>query len=246
MPEGKAAELPDPQPWCNPPGRGAGARPTTRTGDELVDAAVFEIATGNWHILPSGGGPTQVITFGISSDRPVPGDYDGDGRTDVAVFRPTERDLVHPPLGRRAGSHRDLGRWYRPALVPADYDGDRRTDFTVFRPSTGRWTRAPERERRDDGRPSSAPRRTGSVPGDYDGDGRTDVAVFRPEDGNWYVHPSVGGGDIVTITRAKRFEAPGPAGSAMVTRSQSASRLSTSGVPAALVKSSGDGPNCGV
>ncbi|MEV4220984.1 glycoside hydrolase family 6 protein [Nonomuraea sp. NPDC049725] len=41
VPEGKAAELPDPQPWCNPPGRGAGARPTTRTGDELVDAYLW-------------------------------------------------------------------------------------------------------------------------------------------------------------------------------------------------------------
>jgi hypothetical protein len=28
-----------------------------------------------------------VQTFGISSDFPAQGDYDGDGRTDIAVFR---------------------------------------------------------------------------------------------------------------------------------------------------------------
>ncbi|SDG97001.1 glycoside hydrolase family 6 protein [Nonomuraea jiangxiensis] len=31
----------DPQVWCNPPDRGVGARPTTETGDELVDAYLW-------------------------------------------------------------------------------------------------------------------------------------------------------------------------------------------------------------
>ncbi|MGW0806719.1 glycoside hydrolase family 6 protein [Nonomuraea sp. NPDC002799] len=32
---------PDPQPWCNPPGRGVGDRPTTDTGEELADAYLW-------------------------------------------------------------------------------------------------------------------------------------------------------------------------------------------------------------
>ncbi|PZG08159.1 glycoside hydrolase family 6 protein [Nonomuraea aridisoli] len=31
----------DPQVWCNPPGRGVGERPTTETGEELVDAYLW-------------------------------------------------------------------------------------------------------------------------------------------------------------------------------------------------------------
>ncbi|TYB58671.1 glycoside hydrolase family 6 protein [Nonomuraea sp. PA05] len=31
----------DPQTWCNPPGRGVGDRPTTETGEELVDAYLW-------------------------------------------------------------------------------------------------------------------------------------------------------------------------------------------------------------
>ena len=47
-------------------------------------------ATGEWHVLQS---TTNFATFvsyqwGVSTDRPVPADYDGDGSADLAVYRP--------------------------------------------------------------------------------------------------------------------------------------------------------------
>ncbi|MBT0993784.1 glycoside hydrolase family 6 protein [Cellulomonas sp. DKR-3] len=36
-----AGTYPDAETWCNPPGRGLGPRPTTDTGDELVDALLW-------------------------------------------------------------------------------------------------------------------------------------------------------------------------------------------------------------
>lgn len=36
-----AATYPDPQDWCNPPGRGVGLRPTADTGDTLIDAYLW-------------------------------------------------------------------------------------------------------------------------------------------------------------------------------------------------------------
>ncbi|MEU6780854.1 glycoside hydrolase family 6 protein [Nonomuraea angiospora] len=40
-------KYPDPQTWCNPPGRGVGDRPTTDTGEELVDAYLWIARAGS-------------------------------------------------------------------------------------------------------------------------------------------------------------------------------------------------------
>ena len=52
-----------------------------------TDRAIFRPSSGQWWILKSSDDSTIVIPWGISTDKPAPGDYDGDGRTDAAVFR---------------------------------------------------------------------------------------------------------------------------------------------------------------
>jgi hypothetical protein len=72
-------------------------------------------------------------------DVPVPADYDGEGRADVAVYRRS----VGLWLIRRSGdgglTQISWGAALTDAPVPGDHDGDGRADVAVFRPGTAEW-----------------------------------------------------------------------------------------------------------
>jgi hypothetical protein len=102
-------------------------------------------------------------------------DFDGDGDTDVSVFRPSDsRWFIQGQGWVKWGIPNDIP-------VPGDYDGDGETDIAVYRPSDSRWFIQGQGWVKW-GIPNDIP-----VPGDYDGDGETDIAVYRPSDSRWFI-----------------------------------------------------------
>ncbi len=51
--------------------------------------AVWRPSNGTWYFRKSGTGFAQVeaIQWGLNGDKPLVGDFDGDSKTDIAVFR---------------------------------------------------------------------------------------------------------------------------------------------------------------
>ncbi len=132
---------------------------------------------------------TSTALFG------APFDFDGDGKTDISIFRPApgqwwyqrSSDNFVPAL--TFGTSTDK-------LVPADYTGDGKTDIAFWQPATGFWFILRSEDLNFFAFPFGA---SGDipVPADYDGDGKADAAVFRPSNNTWFINKSAGGVDII-------------------------------------------------
>ncbi|QDV39602.1 Ig-like domain-containing protein [Tautonia plasticadhaerens] len=191
-------------------------------GDGRDDIAVFRPVSdllpgaAEWFILPSNSGQAFRVAFGAAGglDLPAVADYDGDGRADIAAFRPSS-DLVPGaaqwfvlPSGPNDLSFSQKLDAY-PVLfgeagvdqpVPQDYDGDGHADIATYRPTTSEWfilrSGLPFEQaglRVEFGAPGDIP-----APADYDGDAVADLAAFRPSSGRWTVRQTTDGQDVAT------------------------------------------------
>ena len=108
-------------------------------------------------------------------------DFDGDGKTDVSVFRP-DSGIWYIQPGNAGFTSTQFGS-STDTPVPADYDGDGKSDIAVYRSGSWYILNSSNNQIRavTFGSAEDLPR-----PGDFDGDGKADIAVFRPSSGTWF------------------------------------------------------------
>jgi hypothetical protein len=90
-----------------------------------------------WYIFRSTAGPIGY-QFGVGTDKVAHADYDGDGKTDIAVYRPSEGKWYIANSGSPTYPVYQFGV-ATDIPAPGDYDGDGRADIAIFRPSDGNW-----------------------------------------------------------------------------------------------------------
>jgi hypothetical protein len=142
-------------------------------GDAKTDIGIYRPNGANgaeWWYLKSSNGGSFATQFGTASDTIAAADYTGDGKADIAFWRPStgfwyvlrSEDLTY--FAVPFGANGDV-----PA--PSDFDADGKADVAVFRPSTATWFIANSTGNttiQQFGQAGDLP-----VPADYDGDGRS-------------------------------------------------------------------------
>lgn len=165
-------------------------------GDGITDLAIVYTgpSTGGltnmtWYIRRSSGG-LLIQQFGFSACIPVPGDYDGDARCDIAVCHQPSMTWYVDQSSNGSLIIQQYGgqNWL---CVPADYDGDARTDIATVDPASFNWYIRQSAGGYRQEQFGWAGRRC--VPADYDGDGKADIAICNQDLMDWYVKRSSSG-----------------------------------------------------
>jgi hypothetical protein len=180
-------------------------------GDGASDPAVYNPMDGKWYIRSLAGVRTlntgTVLAYGTQwgykGATPIPGDYNGDGIGDLAVYDAQNgkwyiRAMSSPyvlkakmPLNPVLAFGKVWG-FKGSTAVPGDYNGDGVADLAVYSRYDGKWYILSL-----DGKLLAYQRTWGfasaiPVAGDYNGDGTSDLAVYNPTDGKWYVSSMAG------------------------------------------------------
>ncbi|MBI3591379.1 MAG: VCBS repeat-containing protein [Candidatus Melainabacteria bacterium] len=167
-------------------------------GDKIADIAFFDSSKKIWHIIYGKDQHEDEIDLtsnilqnykGTDLFIPIPSDYDGDSKTDIALFNKTNstwhildssNSQVEPP--------KEWCHEWSEIPLPADIDGDNKTDVSCYNENDGRWptslTANNEYYSNNFGLFLS------DIPmySDVDGDNKADYIIYKPQQGLYEVH----------------------------------------------------------
>ena len=189
--------------------------PVDFNGDGKTDFVVVRNTGGGsggqitwfWNLNGSAA-PTAAAAWGISTDKFVSGDYDGDGKDDIAVWRPGAATVAAFYILNSATStlrQEAFGQAGDDASVVGDYNGDGKDDLAVYRAGASAGDQSTWFYRTTaNGAVTYMPwGQNGDfpAPGDYDGDGKADFAVQRNNGGGqarfWRMQTTAGFDSVV-------------------------------------------------
>ena len=196
-------------------------------GDGKTDFAVVRNVGGGpggqirWFINLNGTATTYASDWGIATDWFVPEDYDGDNKTDIAVWREGAPNVAAFYILQSNGNTvriEPFGQSGDDPSVVGDYDGDGKADVAVYREGANEGEQSVWYYRGSLNNPA------GNItyvpwgisgdfpaPGDYDGDGKNDFVVQRGSGGQgiFWMNQTTAGFSVISFGLSNDTIVPG-------------------------------------
>lgn len=145
---------------------------------------------GQW-ILSTPQGERKIAHFGLSGDVPLVGDFDGDGRTEIATYTPETRQfMIDLDLDGRPDLDFILSNMLAGDLtLVGDWNGDGIDTPGFYRPSDSSWHVINENASTQEDQSLATSSVPGVIPlaGDWDGDGDDTFGFYNPSTGDVYL-----------------------------------------------------------
>ncbi len=161
-------------------------------GDAKADPAIFNETAGAFHILSSREGYRfySLATFGTGATpafryRAIPGDYDGDGKIDPALYHKQTGTLFLYLSGVNYALHSFMFGGGNYGVCVADYDGDGKTDPAIYSMENGNWIVLLSERNYESVSFYFGGNYYVPIPADYDGDLKADPAIYNEQTGEW-------------------------------------------------------------
>jgi hypothetical protein len=189
----------------------------TGTGSPQTKTVTFLATIGQTFDVEVSSTSTQTNTAGTSTISAAlgltmkanvqvpPNDFDGSGKSDIAVYLPTIGAFAYRPAN--GGPDQVIG-FGQPGLgntipSPGDFDGAGKTELGAYIPSIGAFAFRPSTGV-DQIVPFGIPGKGNDIPavGDYDGSGKDELGVYLPTIGAYAYRPASGNDVLIPFGTA--------------------------------------------
>jgi len=170
---------------------------------------LFKPSTARWYLDNDNNGVSNYqVTWGASTDNPVAGDWDGDGKDEIGLFRPSTRMWYLDYDNNGASDYQVTWGDSTDIPVAGDWDGDGKDEIGLFRPSTARWYLDYDNNGASDYQVTWGDSTDIPIAGDWNGDGKDEIGLFRPSTRMWYLDYDNNGASDYEVTWGDSTDIP--------------------------------------
>ncbi len=160
----------------------------TKVGAAKCGIGLWRPSNVRWYLDHDNNGLSDYkVYWGASTDKPVTGDWDNDGRDEIGLWRPSTARWYLDYDNNGLSNYQVTWGASTDKPVTGDWDNDGYDEIGLWRPSTARWYLDYDNNGLSNYQVTWGASTDIPVTGDWDNDGYDEIGLWRPSTVRWYL-----------------------------------------------------------